>query len=92
MLGRKVKKMAVKAVLTRAQKVDDAKELGRHFCSEVHTVEVTAKVGGLDSQQRVYHLVVKSQPQDEDARKFLQPGQTFEKEVQMYAQVREKLD
>ncbi len=31
--------------------------------------------------------MVKSQPQNEDARRFLQPSQTFEKEVQMYAEV-----
>ena len=31
--------------------------------------------------------MVKSQPQNEDARRFLQPGQTFEKEVAMYGQV-----
>ena len=35
-----------------------------------------------------YHLIVKSQPQNEDARRFLKPSRTFEKEVQMYGQVR----
>jgi len=48
-------------------------------------VEVTARLE--DGEERVYHLVVKSQPQDEDARSLLQPGQTFEKEVQMYSKV-----
>lgn len=36
---------------------------------------------------RKYHLIVKSQPQNEDVRKFLQPSHTFEKEVQMYGHV-----
>ena len=64
--------------------VKDERNSGRHFCSEVHAVEVTAAV---DGGERHYHLVVKSQPQNEDARRFLQPGQTFEKEVAMYGQV-----
>ena len=59
---------------------------GRHFCSEVHAVEVTA-VSGDDEETLKYHLVVKSQPSNEDARKFLQPSHTFEKEVQMYGTV-----
>ena len=71
-------------------KVKDGTEFGRHFCSEVHAVEVTAKVkleNGQGSEIVKYHLVVKSQPQNEDARRFLKPSRTFEKEVQMYGQV-----
>jgi len=69
-------------------KVKDGTEFGRHFCSEVHAVEVTAKVktGSLE-EVRKYHLIVKSQPQSEEARRLLQPSHTFEKEVQMYGQV-----
>jgi hypothetical protein len=68
--------------------VMDAKDRGRHFCSEVHTVEVLAKLKDEEEgATRTYHLVVKSQPQNEEARRFLQPSQTFEKEVQMYSQV-----
>ncbi len=59
--------------------MSDAKELGRHFCSEVHTVEVTARLkdpkSKAEQETRTYHLVVKSQPQNEDARRFLQPSQ-----------------
>ncbi|CAB4062005.1 unnamed protein product [Lepeophtheirus salmonis] len=69
-------------------KVKDGKEFGRHFCSEVHAVEVTAKIKENEEKKcKVYHLIVKSQSQNEDARKFLQPSRTFEKEVQMYAEV-----
>lgn len=70
-------------------KVKDGTEFGRHFCSEVHAVEVTAKVkvNGGDTLVTKYHLIVKSQPQNEDARRFLKPSRTFEKEVQMYGQV-----
>ena len=60
---------------------------GRHFCSEVHAVDVFGHVG---QEAVVYHLIVKSQPQNEDARRFLQPSQTFEKEVGMYGQVNGK--
>ena len=71
-------------------KVKDGTEFGRHFCSEVHAVEVTAKIKnsttGLEEVKK-YHLIVKSQPQNEDARRLLQPSHTFEKEVQMYGQV-----
>ena len=76
-------------------KVKDGTEFGRHFCSEVHAVEVTAKVKAKDSngdgasEVRKYHLIVKSQPQNEDARRFLKPSRTFEKEVQMYGEVSE---
>ena len=70
-------------------KVKDGTEFGRHFCSEVHSVEVTAKIKEQGGEERFkkYHLIVKSQPQDQEARRLLQPGQTFEKEVQMYGQV-----
>ena len=72
-------------------KVKDGKEFGRHFCSEVHAVEVTAKIkkngNNKEDEFRKYHLVVKSQPQSQEARQLLQPGHTFEKEVQMYGQV-----
>ena len=72
-------------------KVKDGTEFGRHFCSEVHAVEVTAKIkkNGTNGEDefRKYHLVVKSQPQNPEARMLLQPGHTFEKEVQMYGQV-----
>ena len=70
-------------------KVKDGTEFGRHFCSEVHAVEVTAKLKeNSDTVVRKYHLIVKSQPQNEDARRFLKPSRTFEKEVQMYGQVK----
>ena len=46
------------------------------------------KVSNGESEIRKYHLIVKSQPQNEDARRFLKPSRTFEKEVQMYGQVR----
>jgi len=69
-------------------KVKDGTEFGRHFCSEVHAVEVTAKLKtNSDTVVKKYHLIVKSQPQNEDARRFLKPSRTFEKEVQMYGQV-----
>ena len=71
-------------------KVKDGTEFGRHFCSEVHAVEVTAKIkgnGNGEERFKKYHLVVKSQPQNQEARRLLQPGHTFEKEVQMYGQV-----
>lgn len=72
-------------------KVKDGTEFGRHFCSAIHAVEVTAKLkatnAGGEATVRKYYLIVKSQPQNEDARKFLQPSRTFEKEVQMYGQV-----
>ena len=71
-------------------KVQDGKEFGRHFCSEVHAVEVTAKVkDGTTAEDKFikYHLVVKCLPQNQDTRRLLQPGHTFEKEVQMYGQV-----
>ena len=72
-------------------KVKDGTEYGRHFCSEVHAVEVTAKIkkngNNGEDEFRKYHLVVKSQPQNPDARQLLQPGHTFEKEVQMYGKV-----
>ena len=72
-------------------KVKDGHEFGRHFCSEVHAVEVTAKIkkNGTNGEDefRKYHLIVKSQPQSPEARILLQPGHTFEKEVQMYGQV-----
>lgn len=67
-------------------KVKDGAEFGRHFCSEVHAVDVTAKLRGGDSTE-VFQLIIKSQPVNEDTRKFLQPNRTFEKEVQMYASV-----
>ena len=44
-------------------------------------------IGHVGPDPVVYHLIVKSQPQNEDARRFLQPSQTFEKEVGMYGQV-----
>lgn len=72
-----------KLVVTKVT-VKDEQEFGRHFCAEVHAVEVFAKINNEDIK---YHLIVKSQPQNEDARKFLQPSHTFEKEVQMYGQV-----
>ena len=71
-------------------KVKDGTEFGRHFCSAIHAVEVTAKVKATkdcEATVRKYYLIVKSQPQNGDARKFLQPSRTFEKEVQMYGQV-----
>ena len=83
-----------KLVVTKVVVDADNKDFsGRHFCSEVHTVEVTARVKHEEhhhhheEESRTYHLVVKSQPSNEDARKFLQPSHTFEKEVQMYGSV-----
>ena len=69
-------------------KVKDGKEFGRHFCSEVHAVEVTVKLKDASKEfVETYQLIIKSQPLSEDARKFLQPNHTFEKEVQMYSTV-----
>ena len=69
-------------------KVSDGKEFGSHFCSEVHRVEVTAKRKSCYKEYLdAFLLVVKSQPLSEDARKFLRPNRTFEKEVQMYSVV-----
>lgn len=67
-------------------KVNASNEFGKHFCSEVHAVDVAAKLKKGDSSEdehREYHLIVKSQPQNEDVRNFLQPSHTFEKEVQV---------
>ena len=69
-------------------KVKDGKEFGRHFCSEVHAVEVTVRAKDASKESvETYELIIKSQPLSEDARKFLQPNHTFEKEVQMYSTV-----
>ena len=57
---------------------------------QVHAVEVSAKIKNeLTGKEEIkkYHLIVKSQPMNDDARRLLQPSHTFEKEVQMYAQV-----
>ena len=82
------------------EQVKDEKEFGRHFCSEVHAVEVTARIKSGDVEEvRKYHLIVKSQPQSSEAegggaggRPLMQhnlasSSHTFEKEVQMYSQV-----
>ena len=50
------------------------------------TCTAKLKING-ESEVKKYHLIVKSQPQNEDARRFLKPSRTFEKEVQMYGQV-----
>ena len=87
---------------TEKKQVKDEKEFGRHFCSEVHAVEVTARIksgDGASEEVRKYHLIVKSQPQSTDeggggggGRPLMQhnlasSSHTFEKEVQMYSQV-----
>merc|ERR1719270_555043 len=51
-------------------KVKDGREFGRHFCSEVHAVDVTAKMRGGDNTE-VFQLIIKSQPVNEDTRRFL---------------------
>ena len=51
--------------------------------AQVHTVEVVARVAEPDLFV-TYHLIVKSQPQNEDARTYLQPSHTFEKEVKFW--------
>ncbi|XP_023334969.1 uncharacterized protein LOC111706347 isoform X3 [Eurytemora carolleeae] len=79
--------------------VKDGAEFGRHFCSEVHAVDVYVKIkdeskekeGSRErmdgNKEKIYKLIIKSLPQSEDARNFLQPSHTFEKEVQMYSTV-----
>ena len=65
-------------------KVRDGKEFGSHFSLEVHSLEVIAKAKSLYKEYLdTFLLVVKSQPISEDARKFLKPNRTFEKEVEM---------
>ena len=66
-------------------KVSTEKEFGNHFCSEVNRLEVTAKLS--KECQETFQLVIKSQPVSEDARKFLSPSRTFEREVEMYSSV-----
>ena len=66
-------------------KVGKEKDFGSHFCSQVHSLEVTVKVSR--ECQKIFHLVIKSQPTSEDARKFLGSSRTFEREVEMYSSV-----
>ena len=66
-------------------KVDRESNFGSHFCSEVNSLEVVVKVS--KDCQKTFHLIIKSQPSSEDARKFLRPSRTFEREVEMYSQV-----
>ena len=69
-------------------KVRNGKEFGSHFSSEVHSLEVIAKTKSTYKEYLdAFLLVVKSQPLSEDARTFLKPNRTFEKEVQMYSVV-----
>ena len=48
-----------KLIVTKV-KVNDSKDFGRHFCAEVHEVEVTAKISQVE-EEILYHLIVKSQ-------------------------------
>ena len=66
-------------------KVSSGKDFGNHFCSEVNRLEVSVKLS--KECQKTFQLVIKSQPFSEDARKFLSPSRTFEREVQMYSLV-----
>ena len=66
-------------------KVSSGKDFGNHFCSEVNSLEVSVKLS--KECQESFQLVVKSQPMSEDARKFLSPSRTFEREVEMYSSV-----
>lgn len=66
-------------------KVSSGKDFGNHFCSEVNRLEVSVKLS--KECQETFQLVIKSQPFSEDARKFLSPSRTFEREVQMYSLV-----
>ena len=69
-------------------KVSNGKEFGSHFCSEVHSLEVSAKTKKSPKEYLdTFQLIIKSQPLSEDARQFLKPNRTFEKEVQMYSLV-----
>ena len=64
-------------------KVDGGKNFGNHFCSEVNSLEVSVKLS--KECQETFQLVIKSQPSSEEARKFLCPRRTFEREVEMYS-------
>ena len=66
-------------------KVSSGKDFGNHFCSEVNRLEVSVKLS--KECQETFQLVIKSRPFSEDARKFLSPSRTFEREVQMYSLV-----
>ena len=66
-------------------KVSSGKDFGNHFCSEVNSLEVCVKFS--KDCQETFQLVIKSQPMSEDARNFLSPSRTFEREVEMYASV-----
>ena len=66
-------------------KVSSGKDFGNHFCSEVNRLEVSVKLS--KECQETFKLVIKSQPFSADARKFLSPSRTFEREVQMYSLV-----
>ena len=66
-------------------KVSTGKDFGNHFCSEVNRLEVFVKLS--KECQETFQLVIKSQPFSEDARNFLSPSRTFEREVEMYSLV-----
>ena len=65
-------------------KVSEENEFGRHFCSQVNSLEIGVKLA--KDQQKQFQLVIKSQP-PENARKFLTASRTFEREVEMYSLV-----
>ncbi len=50
---------------------------GRPIIVSVKKIDIFSLAGS--DKVRVYHLIVKSQPQNEVARRFLQPSHTFEK-------------
>jgi hypothetical protein len=59
----------------------------RHFWKPSNQISFRLKIFDIffsssagSDKVRVYHLIVKSQPQNEVARRFLQPSHTFEKE------------
>ena len=64
-------------------KVSDENEFGKHFCSQVNSLELHVKS---KDQLKIIQLVIKSQP-PETARKFLTASRTFEREVEMYSVV-----
>ena len=64
-------------------KVSDENEFGKHFCSQVNSLEVHVKT---KDEMKIIQLVIKSQP-PETARKFLTASRTFEREVEMYSLV-----
>ena len=61
------------------------KNLGVTFVLKLTWMEVIAKTKNSPKEYfSTFELVIKSQPLSEDARTFLKPNKTFEKEAQMY--------